>query len=124
MSKPLLSVYGSVVGNPALLDAASMIMSLFSCSSFSKSHPNCLASLLISRGFSSRVTKIPGWSYLAAPAYRNCMQHIVFPVPAPPETRMFVPFTNPPCRIPSSPGIPDFILSIIVCTLFTVVLGL
>src|SRR3989338_10977363 len=50
--------------------------------------------------------KIPGSLYFSMPLTRNCMAKMLFPVPAPPATRLTLFRLKPPSIIPSMPGIP------------------
>ncbi len=111
ISKPLRTAYFSMEGRLARLEAASIIISLFSSSRDSKSNPSFAASVLNSFGLSSRVTNTPASSYFVTPLCKNCIQKMVFPVPVPPEISIFDPLKNPPWNMLSKPGIPIFTLS-------------
>jgi CheY-like chemotaxis protein len=66
-TNPVRMACGSVVGSPALLDAASTMISFSSSCNFSKFHPKRDASWRSSFGRSSRVTNTPLSPYFEAP---------------------------------------------------------
>ena len=82
-------------------------MKSLSCSTIScKFQPKLAALRRMSRGDSSKVTKMPGSSNCLMPLWRKCSENTVLPVPDVPLISVLRPIGRPPWHTSSKPSIP------------------